>query len=47
LYRARTQFTVVLPDVPQLTQTTLYQPRWTGTSWVLDLIGSFAVAQPR
>jgi len=47
LYRATTQLTLALPDLPQLIQVGLYQPRWTGTTWILDLIATFAVAGPR
>ena len=47
LYRASTQLTLALPDLPQLIQVGLYQPRWTGTTWILDLIATFAVAGPR
>jgi hypothetical protein len=43
LYRPQTQFTVTVPDTPQVTQITIYQPRWTGATWVLDPLGSFPI----
>jgi len=43
LYRADVQVTFDLPDLQQLTQVFIYQPRWTGDRWLLDLVASLPV----
>jgi len=45
LYRGPVDFLVALPDSPQIVQVGLYQPRWTGAQWILDLLGAFSVAR--
>jgi hypothetical protein len=47
LYRAEAQFTIALPDRPALRSARVYQPRWTGVGWMLDLLGSFAIGEAR
>ena len=46
LYRTDVEILLVLPDLPQLTQVRLYQPRWTGRQWALDLIATFGIPRP-
>lgn len=45
LHRREIDFLVALPAPPALAQVRIYQPRWTGFDWALDLIGS--VSAPR
>lgn len=40
LHRAKVTFEVAVPDDPAITQLRLYHPRWTGTLYDLDLLGS-------
>jgi len=47
LYRESADLLVVLPDVPQITQAAIYQPRWTGSEWQLDLIGVAGIGAGR
>ncbi len=39
LYQEGVDFSVVLPDEPDLTELKIYQPHWTGTTYKLELIG--------
>ncbi len=43
LYRADAHLTLDLPDLPQLVQVHLYQPRWAGDRWDLDLVTSITL----
>ena len=36
-------FLITLPDVPDLVELRLLQPRWTGTAFVFDLVGSVSL----
>ena len=38
-HRATADFTVSLPDDAAIREIRLFQPRWTGTAWALDMIG--------
>ena len=40
LRRVETDFLVAIPDLPSITRLALYQPRWTGREFMLDLIGT-------
>lgn len=39
LHHAKTELLITLPDDPAITELRLYHPRWTGTAFVLDLLG--------
>ncbi len=39
LYRKCVDFTIVLPDDPNISRLKFYHPHWTGTEFVLELIG--------
>jgi hypothetical protein len=43
LQRANPEFLLDIPDTAGLAQIRVYQPRWTGTAFELDLIGTIAV----
>jgi hypothetical protein len=43
LHRADVEFLVTIPDDPALSELRLYKPRWTGTTFVLDLVGTIAL----
>jgi hypothetical protein len=43
LHRADVEFLLTIPDDPALTELRLYKPRWTGTTYVLDLVGTIAL----
>ncbi len=40
LHHATAEFLITLPDDPRITDLWLYHPRWTGTAYVLDLLGT-------
>jgi len=40
LRRVETDFLVSIPDLPTIARLALYQPRWTGREFMLDLIGA-------
>ena len=40
LHRSDPYFLITLPNSATLVELRLFQPRWTGTEFVLDLIGS-------
>ena len=40
LHRANAEFFVPVPDDPAITELRVYHPRWTGTTFDLDLIGT-------
>lgn len=39
LHRASTELLILLPDDPSIVEVRVYLPRWTGTEFVLDLLG--------
>lgn len=39
IYRNTADFTVVLPDDPNIKELRIYHPHWTGTEFILELIG--------
>jgi len=39
LHHAETELLIALPDDPAIRELRLYHPRWTGTAFVLDLLG--------
>ncbi len=39
IYRKNVDFTVVLPDDPNIKRLKIYHPHWTGTNFILELIG--------
>ena len=43
LHRADVEFLLTIPDDPALTELRLYKPRWTGSTFVLDLVGTIAL----
>lgn len=43
LHRADVEFLLTIPDDPALAGLRLYKPRWTGTTFVLDLVGTIAL----
>lgn len=43
MYRANPDFLITFPDVPDLVELRLFQPRWTGTAFVFDPIGSVSL----
>ena len=43
LHRVDPDFLITLPDVPDLVELRLFQPRWTGTEFAFDLIGSVSL----
>jgi hypothetical protein len=43
LHRANPEFLLTLPDDPAITELRLYYPRWTGTAFVLELLGAIAL----
>jgi hypothetical protein len=45
LYRGTTDLLLMLPDSPEIVQVGVYQPRWTGAEWALDLIGAFPITR--
>ncbi len=46
IYRTQVEFPVVIPDDPRISNFKIYQPRWTGTEFLLELIddGKLSVA---
>jgi hypothetical protein len=40
LHHATTEFLITLPNDPGITELRVYQPRWTGSGFVLDWLGS-------
>jgi hypothetical protein len=40
LRRADPEFLLALPDDPAITEVRVYQPRWTGSAYSLDLLGT-------
>lgn len=40
LRRVETDFLVAIPDLPSIARLALYQPRWTGREFMLDLVGT-------
>jgi len=40
LHHAETELLITLPDDPAIRELRLYHPRWTGTAFVLDLLGT-------
>jgi hypothetical protein len=47
LLRTDVQLLLAVPDLPQLTDVRLYQPRWDGARWRLELVGSFPIGPAR
>ena len=43
LQRVDADFLITLPDAPDLVELRLLQPRWTGTEFVFDPIGSISI----
>jgi hypothetical protein len=40
LHRTRTELLITLPDDPAIAEIRLYHPRWTGSTFALDLLGT-------
>ncbi|HSB72005.1 MAG TPA: hypothetical protein VLT62_21965 [Candidatus Methylomirabilis sp.] len=40
LHRARTELRITLPDDPAISEVWLYHPRWTGSAFILDWLGT-------
>ncbi len=40
LHHAKTELLIAIPDDPRIVELRLYQPRWTGTVFVLDPLGA-------
>jgi len=43
LHHATAEFLITLPDDPVIAELRLYHPRWTGTDFALDLLGTVPV----
>lgn len=43
LHHAKTELLITLPDDPAITELWLYHPRWTGRTFILDLLGTIAL----
>lgn len=46
-HRVETDLHVTVPDAPDLVGIQMYEPRWTGTTWLLDRLGDVDVRGAR
>jgi hypothetical protein len=42
-YRTEAEFSVFLPDDPNIVELKIYQPQWTGSSFILELVGETVI----